>query len=129
MTVGATQPEIVVEIWSGIHPFFTGQQRLVDTEGQVDRFMRRLRRREEIQAELETEEDDEQPSPTRLGIDAFSVGTRGENALREANLLTVGDVLELLEQEGEDGLLAIQGIGQAALISIKRFLRSEDLIE
>ena len=42
MTIGATQPKIVVDVWSGTHPFYTGEAHLLDTEGQVDRFMRRL---------------------------------------------------------------------------------------
>jgi len=46
MTVGATQPQLSVEVWSGTHPFYTGQQRIVDTEGQVERFVKRLERRE-----------------------------------------------------------------------------------
>ena len=33
---------IPVEISSFTHPFFTGEQRIVDTAGQVERFMRRL---------------------------------------------------------------------------------------
>jgi len=45
MTVGSTRPQIVVEVWSGTHPFYTGTQRLMDTEGQVDRFQKRLERR------------------------------------------------------------------------------------
>jgi large subunit ribosomal protein L31 len=53
MTIGSTMPEIRVEIWSGTHPFYTGTQRLVDTEGQVDRFMRRLQKREQLRAEQE----------------------------------------------------------------------------
>lgn len=48
MTVGATVPEMHVEVWSGTHPFYTGQQRIVDTEGQVERFVKRLERREEM---------------------------------------------------------------------------------
>jgi len=35
---GSTVPEIRVEICSACHPFFTGQQKLVDTLGQVDKF-------------------------------------------------------------------------------------------
>lgn len=46
MTVGASAPELHVEVWSGTHPFYTGQQRIVDTEGQVERFVKRLERRE-----------------------------------------------------------------------------------
>lgn len=41
MTVGSTQPEIHVEIWSGNHPFYTGTQKIIDTEGRVDRFLRK----------------------------------------------------------------------------------------
>lgn len=37
----STKPEIRVEICSQCHPFFTGRQRIVDTEGRVDRFLRR----------------------------------------------------------------------------------------
>ncbi len=33
MTVGSTQPEISVEVWSGNHPFYTGTQKIMDTEG------------------------------------------------------------------------------------------------
>ncbi len=37
----ATKPEIRVEICSKCHPFFTGQQKIIDTEGRVERFIRR----------------------------------------------------------------------------------------
>lgn len=126
MTVGATMPEIRVEIWSGTHPFYTGQQRLLDTEGQVDRFMRRLQRREELRKKQEVVE--EKAKPVNLSVDAMSLGTRAEKALIEADVTTVGDILALLEN-GDDALLALPGIGQKALIDIKRFLRAEGLIE
>ena len=44
-TTGSTKPELHLEVWSGTHPFYTGEQRLIDTEGQVDRFAKRLARR------------------------------------------------------------------------------------
>lgn len=40
-TTGSTLPEIRVEICSACHPFFTGQQKFVDTLGQVDRFIKK----------------------------------------------------------------------------------------
>ncbi len=126
MTVGSTVPEIRVEIWSGTHPFYTGTQRLVDTEGQVDRFMRRLQRREEIRKQIE--EMKEKSSPLALSIEEMSLGTRAEKALKEAGVTTVGDVMSLMEQ-GEDAILALPGVGQKTLIDIKRFLRNEGLIE
>jgi large subunit ribosomal protein L31 len=125
MTVGSTVPELRVEIWSGTHPFYTGTQRLVDTEGQVDRFLKRLKRREEIQAEKEKKE--EQRSAGTLSVEEMSLGTRAQKALISSEVTTVGDVLELLEK-GDDALLALPGIGQKALIDIKRFLRAEGLI-
>ncbi len=51
-TVGATQPVIRTDICSACHPFFTGEQRIVDSEGQVDRFMRRLEKRQELLEEM-----------------------------------------------------------------------------
>ncbi len=43
-TVGSTAESIRVEVCSKCHPFFTGQQNIVDTAGQVERFQRRLER-------------------------------------------------------------------------------------
>lgn len=37
----ATKPELRVEVCSNCHPFFTGEQRIVDTAGRVERFKRR----------------------------------------------------------------------------------------
>lgn len=37
----STKPEIRVEICSKCHPFFTGTQKIVDTEGRVERFIKR----------------------------------------------------------------------------------------
>ncbi len=39
--VGSTKKEIRVEICSKCHPFFTGQQKLVDTAGRVEKFRRK----------------------------------------------------------------------------------------
>ena len=41
-TTGATKAQIKVEICSQCHPFFTGEQRIVDTEGRVERLNRRF---------------------------------------------------------------------------------------
>jgi len=42
MTTGATVPELHVEIWSGSHPFFTGQKSFVDTAGRVEKFQKKF---------------------------------------------------------------------------------------
>ena len=39
--VRSTKPELHVEICSNCHPFYTGKQKIMDTEGRVDKFMQR----------------------------------------------------------------------------------------
>ncbi len=38
---GSTKAELKVELCNKCHPFYTGEQRIVDTEGRVDRMKRR----------------------------------------------------------------------------------------
>lgn len=61
---GSTVPEIRTDVCNTCHPFYTGEQRIVDTAGQVDRFMKRLERRQsdaarrEIEAQARKEADE-----------------------------------------------------------------------
>ena len=41
----STRGDMKVEICSACHPFFTGTQKIVDTEGRVDRFKKRYNRK------------------------------------------------------------------------------------
>ncbi|MFO0743693.1 MAG: 50S ribosomal protein L31 [Candidatus Paceibacterota bacterium] len=41
-TVGSTQKDIEVEICSACHPFYTGQEKVLDTAGRVDRFKKKV---------------------------------------------------------------------------------------
>jgi large subunit ribosomal protein L31 len=41
MTVASTRSELHIDIWSGNHPFFTGSTKILDTEGRVERFMKK----------------------------------------------------------------------------------------
>ena len=38
----STKPELHLEICSTCHPFFTGRQKLIDTEGRVERFTKKF---------------------------------------------------------------------------------------
>ena len=40
-TTRSTASKIAVEICSSCHPFFTGKQKIVDTEGRVEKFMQK----------------------------------------------------------------------------------------
>ena len=46
-------PEIRVEICSACHPFYTGRQKIVDTEGRVEKFEQRLRTARRMSRERE----------------------------------------------------------------------------
>jgi large subunit ribosomal protein L31 len=54
-TTGSTIPEIRTDVCNTCHPFYTGEQRIVDTAGQVDRFIKRLERRQSESARREIE--------------------------------------------------------------------------
>lgn len=41
----STRGDYAVEICSACHPFFTGKQKIVDSEGRVDRFNRKYQRK------------------------------------------------------------------------------------
>ncbi len=41
-TTRSTKSELVLDICNACHPFFTGRQKLIDTEGRVDRFTKRF---------------------------------------------------------------------------------------
>jgi large subunit ribosomal protein L31 len=44
-TTRSTRPRIAVEICSACHPFYTGQQKFVDTAGRIEKYMRRFGQR------------------------------------------------------------------------------------
>jgi large subunit ribosomal protein L31 len=119
---GATVASIRTDICSACHPFYTGEQRIIDTEGQVDRFMKRLQVRDAKRTEAETREASR--TPANLPLAELDLSKRHINLLAEANLNTVGEFMGKLEAEGDDGILAIAGVGQKLLADIKRALRS-----
>lgn len=124
-TAGATVPEIRTDVCSKCHPFFTGEQRIVDAEGQVDRFYKRLERRTSI--EIEADEARER-ARTAMDVPMKELGltTRANAALERAGITTIGQFLEKLGQ-GEDAVLAIEGFGRQALIDAKKKLRARGL--
>jgi large subunit ribosomal protein L31 len=52
-TTRSTRQNLRVDVCSNCHPFYSGEQRIVDTAGQVDRFMRRLQSTQSKQADAE----------------------------------------------------------------------------
>ncbi|MDY6846386.1 MAG: 50S ribosomal protein L31 [Chloroflexota bacterium] len=120
---GSTKKEIRTEVCSNCHPFYTGQQqRILDREGQVDRFYKRLQARQEYLEEQQAKE--EEKVSTDRPISELELGTRVDNVLEEAGLNTIADVLERLEG-GEQAMLEVSGFGRKSLIDLKKALRQQ----
>jgi len=120
-TTGSTRKTIRTEVCSHCHPFFTGQmQRIIDIEGQVDRFYKKLQARQEYVDEKKARET-ARTSPER-SIDELNIGPRAKEALKKAGLNTVGQVIEKLN-EGEQTILDIGGFGRKSLIDMRKHLR------
>lgn len=66
--IGSTRKGLRVEICSNCHPFYTGEQRIVDTAGQVDRFMRRLGAAQNRQAEIEKRRETKAQPPQKQSL-------------------------------------------------------------
>ncbi len=121
-TTGSTKKEIRVEICSNCHPFFSGEaQRIVDIEGQVDRFYKKLQVRQAYVEEQETRQQ-ARVSPKRT-IAELEIGTRATEALAKAGITQVGQFMDKLA-EGENVALAIEGFGRKSLIDLKKKLRA-----
>jgi large subunit ribosomal protein L31 len=117
---GSTKKEIRTDVCYKCHPFYTGEQRIVDTEGQVDRFYRKLQARQQYKDEAEARVA-ARLSPERP-VQELELGTRATDALVKSEVLNTGQILELLAQ-GEEKLLAIDGFGRKSLADLKKRLR------
>lgn len=117
---GSTKKTIHTDVCSKCHPFFTGEQRIVDTEGQVDRFYKKLQARQQYVADQEARE----AARTSLErpVAELNLGERPVDTLAKAGITTVGQVLDKLAQ-GESTLLAIEGFGRKSLADLKKRLR------
>jgi len=124
-TVGSTVPVIRTDICSKCHPFFTGEQRIVDAGGQVERFMRKLERRDHLIAEAERRKA-RKTSP-ELPIMELDLSTRAKKVLVSAGLKNVSDVLVKLE-EGDEALTNLSGFGLKSLATLKKRLRGRGFV-
>ena len=96
-------------------------QRIVDIEGQVDRFYKKLQARQDYVADKKARET-EKVSPERP-VAELELGKRPTDALAKVGIKKVGQLLNKFA-EGEEALLAITGFGQKSLIDAKKKLRA-----
>ncbi len=121
-TTGSTKKELLVDICSNCHPFFSGEaQRIIDIEGQVDRFYKKLSAR---QTYVETKKAQEaaKKSPEKP-IAELGLSARATEALNKAGVTDVSKLLDRMAS-GDANVLAIEGFGQKSLIDAKKKLRA-----
>lgn len=119
-TTGSTKKVIQTDVCYKCHPFFTGEQRIVDTEGQVDRFYKKLQAREQYLSDVEARATAR--TSLERAITDLELGSRPTESLAKAGINTVGDVLAKLAT-GEAGILSIEGFGRKSLADLKKRLR------
>lgn len=121
-TVGSTKKELRVEICSNCHSFYTGESsRLMDVEGQVDRFYKKLQARQDY-VEQQKVRETSKVSPKRP-IAELELGSRPTKSLADAGITEVGQLMDKLAK-GDDAVLAVDGFGRKALIDAKKKLRA-----
>jgi len=87
---------------------------------------------EEEGVEPMEEEEAEEGLPSEvydMPLDQLGLSTRVFNALRRAGVKNVGEVLEMLDEGGEDALLAVRNVGAKSMEEIKDSLEEADLLE
>lgn len=48
--IGSTKQEMHIEVCSACHPFYTGQDKIIDTAGRVEKFRKRLAQKDRFKA-------------------------------------------------------------------------------
>jgi len=119
-TTGSTRKLIRTDVCSNCHPFYTGEQRIVDTEGQVDRFYKRLQVRQQF-VDDKTARETARTSPDRP-IAELELSKRAVDSLAKGGIATAGQFLERLAL-GEAEVLKIDGFGRKSMADIKKALR------
>ncbi len=121
-TTGSTRKELRVDVCSNCHPYFSGESaRIIDIEGQVDRFYKKLQAR---QTHVETKQAREAAKKTpERPIAELELSARATTALAKAGITMVTQFLAKLA-EGDASLLAIEGFGQKSLIDAKKKLKA-----
>lgn len=121
----STSKELRIDVCSNCHPFFTGESaKLLDVEGQVDRFYKKLSARQSYVEEQKTRE--ESTNVNNRSVDDLGLTPRATDGLKRAGVLNIGQLVEKFG-EGDAALLAINGFGQSALTAAKKKLRALEI--
>lgn len=121
----STSKELRIDVCSNCHPFYTGESaKLLDVEGQVDRFYKKLSARQSYVEDQKARE--ESTNVNNRSVVDLELTPRATDGLKRAGVLTIGQLVDKFA-EGDDALLAINGFGQSALTAAKKKLRALEI--
>ena len=124
-TTTSTKKELRIDVCSNCHPFYTGESaKILDVEGQVDRFYKKLSARQTYVEDQKARE--ESTNVNNRSVDDLELTPRATEGLKRAGILTIGQIVEKLA-EGDVALLAVSGFGQSALTAAKKKLRAMEI--
>ena len=124
-TTTSTSKELRIDVCSNCHPFYTGESaKILDVEGQVDRFYKKLSARQTYVEDQKARE--ESTNVNNRSVDDLELTPRATEGLKRAGILTIGQIVEKLA-EGDAALLAVSGFGQSALTAAKKKLRAMEI--
>ena len=84
----STKPSLRTDLCNVCHPFYTGEQRIVDTAGQVERFMRR------VEAAAGSNRPSKRQSRLSARAERDTASRRGSETEEEATVAPVDDAVE-----------------------------------
>lgn len=130
-TTGSTVELIRSDVCSSCHPFFTGEQRIIDAAGQVDRFHKRVKRQSLAEADEKARTElalrKRREALLKQQVEALDLSERIHKILVDADIITIGDVVKKLDK-GEAELLALEGLGAKSVQEIKERLQLLGLV-
>ena len=128
---GSTVEVLRTDVCSSCHPFFTGEQRIVDTAGQVDRYQKRMKRQSLFKADQKAREAtavrQQEEMLLNQQIEAMELSDRVRKTLMDSGIVRIGDLVEKMEA-GDQELLALGGVGPKALEEVKQRMQVIGLI-
>jgi large subunit ribosomal protein L31 len=94
---------------------------MLDVEGQVDRFYKKLQVRQDY-VETQKAKEEARKAPAKPVSD-LDLGIRVTGALEKAGITTIAQLMAKLA-EGDEAALAVEGFGRKALIDSKKKIRA-----
>ena len=99
---GNTYPYCPLDVSSASHPFYTGQNKIIDTGGRVERFKKRFSKKAAVKAAPVEESPKEETSPVEKNEEDVKASAPSEEVTKEAPEATAEETAEAVEVAPSD---------------------------